>query len=224
MIRTLFMLSVGCLFGLTVGCSGREPEPTKRAPIAASKPGQDKTMNLETATFGAGCFWCVEAVFQLLDGVESVKSGYMGGDVDNPTYEQVCTGTTGHAEVIQIQFDPERIAFKDLLEVFWKTHDPTTLNRQGADKGTQYRSAVFFHNDQQKELAEKYKSRLNEEKAFPNPIVTEVTAASTMYTAEDKHQNYFNENQGNRYCQAVIPPKLEKLRKVFGDKLKAEAK
>ena len=224
MVRTLFMLSVGCLFGLTVGCSGGEPEPIKRVPIAASKPGQEQTMNLETATFGAGCFWCVEAVFQLLDGVESVKSGYMGGDVENPTYEQVCTGTTGHAEVIQIQFDPQKIAFKELLEVFWKTHDPTTLNRQGADRGTQYRSAVFFHNDQQKELAETYKSRLNEEKAFPNPIVTEVTAASTMYDAEDKHQNYFNENQGNRYCQTVIPPKLEKLRKVFGDKLKAEAK
>ena len=181
-------------------------------------------MKLETATFAAGCFWCVEAVFQLLDGVESVKSGYMGGEVDNPTYEQVCQGTTGHAEIIEIEFDPAKITFKDLLEVFWKTHDPTTLNQQGGDRGTQYRSAIFYHNDEQKQLAETYKSKLNEEKAFPNPIVTEITAASTMYVAEAYHQNYFNDNQGNPYCRAVIPPKLEKLRKVFGEKLKPEAK
>ncbi|MEL7496328.1 MAG: peptide-methionine (S)-S-oxide reductase MsrA [Planctomycetota bacterium] len=175
---------------------------------------------METATFGAGCFWCVEAVFQQLEGVEKVKSGYMGGSVENPTYKEVCGGTTGHAEVIQVEFDANVIGFDDLLQVFWKTHDPTTLNRQGADVGTQYRSAVFFHSESQKELAEMYKKKLNEAKAFPNPIVTEVTEASKFYVAEDYHQNYFNNNQGNPYCRAVIPPKLEKLKKVFGDKLK----
>jgi peptide-methionine (S)-S-oxide reductase len=172
------------------------------------------------ATFAAGCFWCVEAVFKMLDGVQRVESGYMGGQTDNPTYEQVCTGKTGHAEVIQITFDSDKISFKDLLEVFWKTHDPTTLNRQGNDKGTQYRSAVFYHNTKQKELAEKYKQELNEAKAFPNPIVTEITEVSKMYVAEDYHQDYFALNQSNPYCRAVIPPKLEKLKKVFGDKLK----
>ncbi|NND97481.1 MAG: peptide-methionine (S)-S-oxide reductase MsrA [Pirellulaceae bacterium] len=181
-------------------------------------------MALETATFGAGCFWCVEAVFQRLDGVEKVTSGYMGGQVDNPTYEQVCQGTTGHAEVIQVDFDPSKITFKELLEVFWTTHDPTTLNQQGADRGTQYRSAVFYHNDQQKELAETYKKKLNDEQAFANPVVTEITAASEMYDAEDYHQNYFNLNKGNPYCRAVIPPKLDKLKKVFGAKLKDEFK
>ena len=176
---------------------------------------------LETATFGAGCFWCVEAVFQKLKGVESVTSGYMGGQTTNPTYKQICTGTTGHAEIIQIEFDPAVIEFKDLLQVFWKTHDPTTLNRQGNDTGTQYRSAVFYHNDTQKELAEKYKSKLDQSGAFRAPIVTEITAASKFYPAEGYHQNYWNtQGQGSGYCQAVIPPKLEKLKAAFADKLK----
>lgn len=177
-------------------------------------------MSSEIATFGAGCFWCVEAVFQGLRGVQKVTSGYMGGEVDNPTYEQVCKGTTGHAEVIQIEFNPAEISFSELLEVFWKTHDPTTLNRQGADVGTQYRSAVFYHNDEQKSVAESFKQKLNDEAVFPNPVVTEITAVSHMYVAENYHQDYFNLNPGNPYCRAVIPPKLEKLRKVFGDKLK----
>ena len=180
----------------------------------------DKKAKMETATFGAGCFWCVEAIFQQLEGVKAVRSGYMGGHVDNPTYKQVCTGTTGHAEVIQVDFDPDVISFEELLEVFWKTHDPTTLNQQGADTGTQYRSAVFFHNKTQKERAEFYKKKLNEAKAFSSPIVTEVSEATKMYVAEDYHQNYFNNNQGNPYCRAVIPPKLEKLKRIFGDKLK----
>ena len=176
---------------------------------------------METATFGAGCFWCVEAVFQKLKGVQSVESGYMGGHTIDPTYKQICSGTTGHAEVIQIKFDPKVISFKDLLEVFWKTHDPTTINRQGNDIGSQYRSAVFFNDDTQKELAEKYKQKLNESRAFRTPIVTEITAATKYYPAEKYHQNYWNtQGQSSGYCQAVIPAKLKKLEAVFGDKLK----
>lgn len=181
----------------------------------------DANSKIKKATFGAGCFWCVEAVFQRLEGVQLVESGYMGGEVENPTYKQVCTGSTGHAEVVHITYDSEKVDFKTLLEVFWKTHDPTTLNRQGNDTGTQYRSAVFFHDDDQKKLAETYKAKLNEAGAFDNPIVTEITAASKMYVAEKYHQNFWNEKgQGNGYCRSVIPPKLEKLKKVFGDKLK----
>lgn len=195
-----------------------------------SQPEDTKTMNMdsetmktETASFGAGCFWCVEAVFQKLKGVKSVTSGYMGGHTENPTYKQICTGTTGHAEIIQIEFDPEVIEFKDLLQVFWKTHDPTTLNRQGNDTGTQYRSAVFYHNDTQKELAEKYLAKLDQSGAFSDPIVTEVTAASKFYTAEKYHQNFWNtQGKSSRYCQSVIPPKLEKLKAAFADKLKDE--
>lgn len=216
-------------FGLTIGLSGcAEPvasgqqEKVKDKQASSSDAGKDKTekKKMETATFGAGCFWCVEAVFQQLKGVEKVQSGYMGGHVENPTYKDVCTGTTGHAEIIHIEFDPSVITYDELLEVFWKTHDPTTLNQQGADRGTQYRSAVFYHNETQKEKAEFYKKKLTEAKAFNSPIVTEITKASKLYVAEDYHQNYFNNNQGNPYCRAVIPPKLEKLKKVFGDKLK----
>lgn len=194
--------------------------------VNSARTGSDSTTKLqekklETANFGAGCFWCVEAVFQRLKGVTSVESGYMGGHTADPTYKQICTGTTGHAEIIQIKFDPAVISFKELLEVFWKTHDPTTLNRQGNDVGTQYRSAVFYTNDTQKELAEKYKAKLNESGAFRAPIVTEVTAATKYYPAEKYHQNYWNtQGKGNGYCQAVIPPKLEKLKAAFADKLK----
>lgn len=172
------------------------------------------------ATFGAGCFWCVEAVFLELKGVEKVISGYMGGTVVNPTYKQVCTGTTGHAEVCRIVYDPAVISFGELLEAFWSSHDPTTLNRQGADVGTQYRSAVFYHNEEQKALAEKLKKELNESKAFKDPIVTEISAASQFYEAEDYHQNYFALNGDQPYCSMVIKPKLDKFKKVFKDKLK----
>lgn len=185
-----------------------------------AKPKQDdKEMELETATLAGGCFWCVEAVFQKLEGVESVAPGYMGGQTADPTYEQVCGGTTGHAEVIQITFDPTKISFEELLSVFFQTHDPTQLNRQGNDIGTQYRSAIFYHSDQQKQIAETLKSGLIQQKV---PIVTEIAQASKMYVAENYHHNYFNANKGNAYCRAVIPPKLEKLKKVFGDKLKSE--
>jgi len=182
--------------------------------------GYSQDNKKEKAVLGAGCFWCIEAVFQELKGVESVESGYMGGTVANPTYEQVCTGTTGHAEVARITFDPEVISFKEILEVFWKTHDPTTLNRQGADVGTQYRSAVFYENEKQKEEAEYYKKRLTESGAYNAPIVTEITPAGTFYKAENYHQDYFKLNPNKGYCQYVIQPKLKKFRAAFADKLK----
>ncbi len=175
---------------------------------------------MQLATFGSGCFWCTEAIFQNLDGVKKVESGYMGGHVKNPTYKEVCSGLTGHAEVIQVTYDPGEISYEELLEIFWKTHDPTTLNRQGADVGTQYRSAIFYHNDVQKTLAENYKSQLTGAQAFDQPIVTEITPASVFYKAEDYHQNYYNLNGNAPYCAYVIQPKVEKFRKVFKEKLK----
>lgn len=176
--------------------------------------------NLDTATFGAGCFWCVEAVFLELKGVKSVTSGYAGGTTKNPTYKEICTGTTGHAEVAQIVYDPSVISYDELLEVFWQTHDPTTLNRQGADAGTQYRSVIFYHNENQKLLAEKYKKELDASGAWENPIVTEISPAPVFYKAENYHQDYYNNNKSQGYCQYVIQPKLEKFRKVFAGKLK----
>ncbi|MFZ1529149.1 MAG: peptide-methionine (S)-S-oxide reductase MsrA [Ferruginibacter sp.] len=176
--------------------------------------------NTLVATFGNGCFWCTEAIFQQLEGVIKVESGYSGGQVDNPTYKQVCTGTTGHAECLQIIYDSTKISFDELLEVFWKTHDPTTLNRQGADEGTQYRSVIFYHDERQKELALKYKSELDKSGAYDAPIVTTLEPFTVFYKAEDYHQNYFNENGQQPYCRFVIQPKIEKFRKVFKDKLK----
>jgi peptide-methionine (S)-S-oxide reductase len=176
--------------------------------------------NLELATFGAGCFWCVEAIFQRVDGVEKVVSGYSGGHVKNPSYKEVCTGTTGHAEVCQLSYNPEAVSFDELLEIFWQTHDPTTLNRQGNDVGPQYRSVVFYHNDEQKSLAEKYKNELDKAGIYKDPIVTEISPFQSLYIAEDYHQNYFNENGSQPYCSFVIQPKVEKFKKVFKDKLK----
>jgi len=175
---------------------------------------------MKVATFGNGCFWCTEAIFQELNGVSKVVSGYAGGQTINPTYKQVCGGQTGHAEVIQITFDPAIISYDELLEIFWKTHDPTTLNRQGNDVGTQYRSVVFYHDEEQKQLALKYKKELNESGAWDKPIVTEVSQLSNYTEAENYHQDYFNENGSQPYCQYVIKPKVEKFRKVFKDKLK----
>jgi len=165
--------------------------------------------NLSTATFGAGCFWCVEAVFERLDGVHSVESGYMGGSVENPSYREVCSGATGHAEVVQIQFDPEVIPYEVLLDWFWRSHDPTTLNRQGADSGTQYRSVIFYHNPGQRAAIEA--SRIQAQKKFTDPIVTEVAEAETFYPAEAYHQDYYRLNPGAPYCQMLIGPKLRKL-------------
>lgn len=176
---------------------------------------------LEVATLGAGCFWCVEAVFQQLAGVESIESGYSGGHVENPTYREVCEGDTGHAEVCRIQFDPQRIRFEELLEVFWQTHDPTTVNRQGADEGPQYRSVIFYHNDQQRKLAEEYKKKLDEAKVFDDPIVTEISPLTNYFKAEDYHQNYYRLNPNQGYCRLVIQPKVEKFREVFARKLES---
>ncbi len=178
---------------------------------------------MDTATFGAGCFWCVEAIFQDLKGVHSVMSGYSGGKIANPTYREVCSGLTGHAEVIQLVYDSNIISYDELLEVFWQTHDPTTLNQQGADKGTQYRSVVFYHNDYQKERATYFKDKLNAELTFGAPVVTEISPAAPFYKAEDYHQEYYNNNSSDGYCRVVIKPKLDKLQKVFGDKLKTSS-
>ncbi len=175
---------------------------------------------MELATFGSGCFWCTEAIFDKVKGVESAVSGYSGGKVKNPTYKEVCTGNTGHAEVIQVTFNPDIISYDELLEIFWKTHDPTTLNRQGADVGTQYRSVIFYHNDKQKELAETYKKKLDEAKVFTKPIVTEITPFEIFYKAENDHQEYYENNKAQPYCNFVITPKIEKVKEVFKDKLK----
>jgi peptide-methionine (S)-S-oxide reductase len=185
----------------------------------ASFAAESKKMNEQPAsssvqriTFGGGCFWCLEAVFQRLNGVKTVASGYSGGEIPNPTYKQVCTGETGHAEVVQLEFDPKQISYDKLLEVFWAAHDPTTLNRQGGDSGTQYRSVIFYENDAEREAAEKSKSQAQAE--FKDPIVTQIVPLKAFYKAEDYHQNYFNQNaNANPYCAVVIRPKLQKLLK-----------
>lgn len=216
-----FLLS--CFIALSVCLQACTPEKGTNSQVRSNtrdKLISSSKITMDTITFGAGCFWCVEAIFQQLKGVQSVKSGYSGGSVKNPSYKEVCNGTTGHAEVCQIVYDAGEISFEELLEVFWKTHDPTTLNRQGNDFGTQYRSAIFYHSQEQKELAEKYKAKLNEARAFENPVITEITAYSNFYPAEDYHQNYFNSNGSEPYCKFVIQPKLEKFEKVFKDKIK----
>ncbi len=176
--------------------------------------------DLEKATLGGGCFWCTEAVYLQLKGVVDVKPGYSGGHIKNPSYKEVCTGRTGHAEVIQVTYDPEKLSFSEILEVFFMAHDPTTLNRQGNDVGTQYRSAIFYHNEEQKKVAEKIIQELEKEKVYDDPIVTEVTPFNSFYVAENYHINYFERNKNQPYCQFVVAPKVEKFRKVFKDKLK----
>lgn len=176
--------------------------------------------DLDTATFGSGCFWCTEAIFERVNGVVSVISGYSGGNIANPTYEEVCEGTTGHAECTQITFDPSIISYDELLEIFWKTHDPTTLNRQGNDVGIQYRSVIFYHNNEQKQKAEYYKEKLTDEKIWDKPIVTEITKFEKFYPAENYHQEYYENNPNQGYCVYVITPKVEKFEKIFKDKLK----
>ncbi len=196
--------------------------PAQRASSTPVKPAETPA-GMATATFAGGCFWCTEAVFLQLKGVQSVVSGYTGGTVKNPTYRQICNGDTGHAEAIQITFNPAEIGYEDLLDVFWQTHDPTTLNRQGNDEGTQYRSAIFYHSDEQKRIAERSKKKLDESGKLASRIVTEIVPATVFYPAEDYHQNYFENNPRNGYCQLVIPPKLAKLKKGFADKLKGAA-
>ena len=184
------------------------------------KTSENTSMGNDTITLGAGCFWCVEAIFDQLEGVISVESGYSGGSIKNPSYKEVCTGRTGHAEVCQVVYNPSVISLEELLEVFFQTHDPTTLNRQGADVGTQYRSAIFYHNEEQKKTSENIITELNKAGVWTNPIVTEVTPYQSFYVAEDYHQEYFENNQNQPYCRAVIQPKVEKFQKVFKDKIK----
>jgi peptide-methionine (S)-S-oxide reductase len=187
--------------------------------MEANRPnGSSRT---EVATLGGGCFWCLEAVYEDLKGVEKVESGYSGGFVENPTYRQVCSETTGHAEVVQVTFDPEVVSFREILEVFFTIHDPTTLNRQGADVGTQYRSAIFYHDEEQRRVAEELISELEAEGLWPDPIVTEVTPFDRYYRAEDYHQEYYRNNSYQPYCQVVIAPKVAKFRKRYLEKLKA---
>ncbi len=197
--------------------------PGNHASRTMNEQGADASERLEKATFGTGCFWCSEAIFEELKGVRSAVSGYSGGHVKNPTYKQVCTGTTGHAEVVQVTYDPEVISYEELLEVFWRIHDPTTLNRQGNDVGPQYRSVIFYHNDQQRQLAEHYKQKLNAEGVFGAPVVTQIEPFEAFYPAEDYHQQYYEQHGRQPYCRFVIRPKLEKFRKVFHDKLKPKA-
>ena len=210
-------LVVGGFVALYVGAKPVRPEqPTARET-------EDHDGGTTKATFGGGCFWCTEAVFQQLKGVQSVVSGYSGGFVKNPSYHEVCTGTTGHAEAVQVTYDPSLVAYDELLEVFWKTHDPTTQDRQGNDYGPQYRSVIFYHSDEQKRLAEHYKQKLDASGVFPGPIVTEIVPFTEFYRAEAYHQNYFAQNPTQPYCQAIIGPKMEKMKKVFSHKLKKAA-
>ena len=176
--------------------------------------------NHEVTTLGGGCFWCVEAVFEEIQGVEGVVSGYAGGDVANPTYRQICTGRTGHAEVVQVTFDPDVVSYREILQIFFTTHDPTTLNRQGADVGTQYRSVVFYHDDEQKRIAEEVIQAFEDDDVWGKPFVTQVEPLPTFYRAEDYHQHYFAQNPNQPYCQAVIAPKVSKLRRQYMEKLK----
>ncbi|GIL24059.1 MAG: peptide methionine sulfoxide reductase MsrA [Bacteroidota bacterium] len=203
------MKAIALLLGVMLGLT-----------VSAQTNSQNKMKELETATLGSGCFWCTEAFFLRVKGIESVVSGYSGGKVKNPTYREVTTGLTGHAEVVQIKFDPQVITYAEVLEIFWNTHDPTTLNKQGADEGTQYRSVVFYHTEAQKKTAEAYKIQLDKSGAFKNPIVTEITAFKEFYKAEDYHQNYYALNPNQGYCQYVIRPKVEKFNKQFASKLK----
>jgi peptide-methionine (S)-S-oxide reductase len=210
------LLFLCCLLMAVSSCGQKSNERVTQTKTMTNQSNE----NLLLATFGSGCFWCTEAVFLNVDGVVKVASGYSGGTVKNPTYKEVCSGLTGHAEVIQVTYDPARISYDALLEIFWGTHDPTTLNKQGADEGTQYRSVVFYHNEEQKRLAEEYKKKLDESGAFDAPIVTEISPATTFYVAEDYHQNYYNLNGSAPYCKFVIQPKVEKFKKVFKHKLK----
>ncbi|GAA4454359.1 peptide-methionine (S)-S-oxide reductase MsrA [Rurimicrobium arvi] len=217
------MLAAACVLLQLAACGQKnhveQSKTFSKMNESQANPNHDAA-HTSIATFGAGCFWCTEAQFQQLKGVTKVVSGYMGGTVKNPTYKEVCTGNTGHAEVTQVTFDPSVVSYDELLAAFFVSHDPTQLNRQGNDYGTQYRSAIFYHNEEQKEKAMHYIKALNDEHAYPSPIVTEVTAEEPFYPAEDYHQDYYNQNGSQPYCQMVIQPKLEKFKKVFKDKLK----
>jgi peptide-methionine (S)-S-oxide reductase len=215
-----FLSVVTTLAIFSAACEPSTKQPVNKSNIMSEDSNIPAGKKTDTATFGTGCFWCTEAVFQELKGVVKATSGYTGGNVANPSYEEVCTGTTGHAEALQIIYDPAVITYDELLEVFWEAHDPTSLNRQGNDVGTQYRSAIFYHNAEQKEKAEHYKAELNKSGAYDKPIVTEITGVTKFYPAEDYHQNYYNTHGSQPYCYLVIRPKVEKFEKVFKNKLK----
>jgi len=218
MKKNIYIFITSVLFIQLISWSLFESEAQTKTDI--KKKEKQIMHESEIATFGSGCFWCTEAVFERVNGVLSVVSGYSGGTVEYPSYEQVCTGKTGYAEVIQITYDPNIITYPELLEIFWKTHDPTTLNKQGNDVGTQYRSVIFYHNEEQKQLAEEYKKKLNESGAWDKPLVTEIVPFKNFYKAEGYHQNYYENNPNQGYCSFVIAPKIEKFEKVFKDKLK----
>lgn len=217
---------VAGLLALALILFGRQefemPEHFPALDPAEIGPDPAPTADSELATFGSGCFWCTEAVFQQIKGVKSVESGFSGGHVPNPTYEQVSGGRTGHAEVVHLTFDPKVITYAELLEVFWRSHDPTTKDRQGNDRGPEYRSAIFYHSERQKQLAELYKRKIDEAGVFRNPVVTEIAAFEAFYPAGPEHRNYYADNPRQGYCRVVIAPKLDKLKKVFADKLKPE--
>lgn len=208
------------VIALAVGIAGMTLIHAQKGVVSTLEEEKDVSADSETITLGAGCFWCVEAIFENLRGVERVVSGYSGGDMENPSYEEVCSGSTGHAEVVQVHYNPEIISLGEILDVFWRTHDPTTLNRQGADVGTQYRSAIFYHDDQQKAIAEKSRDEMDKSDVWENPVVTEITPFRSFYKAEQYHQNYYEENPNQGYCRFVINPKLQKFKKEFKDKLK----
>lgn len=213
------IIALSAMMGMS--CNAQNPQQSKTfKTMNETKPTEATNNKIDTATFGAGCFWCTEAQFQQLDGVVKVESGYSGGQVANPTYKQVCGGNTGHAEVTNIYYDPATISFDELLAAFWVCHDPTQLNRQGNDVGTQYRSVIFYHNEEQKLKATEYKQKLNEEKAYSSDVVTEISPFTKFYKAEDYHQNYYNQNGSEPYCQFVIKPKRDKFEHIFKDKLK----
>ena len=221
MVASTLRQRVSALATALLSAVGR---PMKHQPVGQPKAlimTTNQSKNLEKATFGTGCFWCTEALYESLDGVIDAVSGYEGGQQPNPTYNQVCSGTTGHAECVEVAYDPQKITYQELLEAFFRSHDPTTLNRQGADVGTQYRSVIFYHNEEQKRLAETAKTELDKAGAYGNPIVTEISAAETFYPAEAYHQSYFANNPNQGYCAFVIAPKLDKFKKVFREKLKA---
>ncbi len=215
------ILSILCLLIFAQSCGAQEGKLQNGKVFKEMQPKQ-KPMDkkIDTATVGGGCFWCTEAQLQQLNGVLSVTSGYAGGTTKNPTYKEVCSGLTGHAEVIQLAFDPSVISYDEILAAFWQAHDPTQLNKQGNDEGTQYRSIILYQNDEQKKIAEDYKKKLNDEHAYDKPVLTEIVPLTTFYKGEDYHQNYYNQNSSQGYCQYVIQPKLEKFRKIFKDKLK----
>lgn len=224
-MKTLLFISFW--LGALTSCSTSHAPDTQFAGNTSSEQTYmqiNNSENLDKATFGAGCFWCVEAVYQQLEGVVAVESGYAGGEMKNPTYKEICTGKTGHAEVIQITYDANVTSYSELLDVFWRTHDPTTLNRQGNDSGTQYRSVIFYHNEAQKRIAEASMAAASEAKIYDDPIVTEISPLSNYSKAEDYHQDYFKNNPNQPYCFYVVGPKVDKFQKLFKDKLKAGVK